>query len=588
MDCVPFTEARAYCRWMGKRLPTIDEWLLAASGNDDRLYPWGNDKPTCEHLVVGQLYGEPCGPTSSQPVGSRPKGASPYGVLDMAGNVREWIGFGEAEKPGPIPRILRRGGAWSDAKSWKFRVKATDDELGTLDTGFRCVSITRPLPPNPTIVLPKGTRIFERTTASPPRYDSYQWSVRQKIVPNNPERYDAVHDVTVPGLQASGPVSVVGFTSRANKSHPRARLGILNEGRFTPTEVQAIPASGPNPESYINFDQQALVDPRGRRVGLATRWRIKAGRQVQEQRYLSDCPLHIPAGVAPATFDKHCSAVAVDPMSWQWPVLQGNYIAFLNGKTETSDLIVAQLQPRLQIVGTRTIKIPALRIVRSPITDRALVLRANPGGLQPVDLKHPETAYPWVDLPAKASISILPDGRALAAVHQSDQKIALRRLTDALQFAPLEARGLKACTSDGYATLTWDAASSQLVGPREHNGAWDALRLVTHGERWCFLSAWGQKIRTVPRSADRRQLTVDGRGQPFVVDTERASLRVRTVTRGDDWTAIGRLSTPASEQLRRAKVYASPRGERLVVIAETRASDGTSQWYAWVADGARR
>jgi formylglycine-generating enzyme required for sulfatase activity len=120
--CVNWDQARKFCDWDGKRLPTEAEWELAARGEYGRIYPWGNTKPSCDLATYGSCA------EHSLPVGSIPDGASPAGALDMAGNVYEWVhdwydpdyyaNSPSLNPQGPASgekRVMRGGGYYHDA-----------------------------------------------------------------------------------------------------------------------------------------------------------------------------------------------------------------------------------------------------------------------------------------------------------------------------------------------------------------------------------------------------------------------------------------------------------------------------------------
>ncbi len=116
-------EAAAFCASKGGRLPTEDEWMVAAASaaNPPRRYPWGDTGAVCRRAAWGLADG-PCARTGDGPdtVGAHPDGDSPLGLHDLAGNVAEWVAP-DAQRP---EVGVAKGGSWRSSLATDLRVWA--------------------------------------------------------------------------------------------------------------------------------------------------------------------------------------------------------------------------------------------------------------------------------------------------------------------------------------------------------------------------------------------------------------------------------------------------------------------------------
>lgn len=140
VDDISWREAAAYAAWRDGLLPTEEQWEFAARGTESRIYPWGDEPPTCDRAHFAG-----CEPEGTVPVMSHPAGATPEGVHDLAGNVWEWV-MPNWFRPGLTPvndesRRMRGGGYAEPAFFLRAANRSNDffEGFRSRGVGFRVV-----------------------------------------------------------------------------------------------------------------------------------------------------------------------------------------------------------------------------------------------------------------------------------------------------------------------------------------------------------------------------------------------------------------------------------------------------------------
>ena len=146
INCVDWSGATAYCGYRGWRLPTEQEWEIAARGKEAYDYVWGNDAPTCIHTIMKEERKGGCGKNATWPGSSKGPDRSWCGAKDMGGSVREWVLSPYEPYPGGevdagVNGYVNRGGSWmmdkEDYSTVHTRLVDAVDERRP-DLGFRC------------------------------------------------------------------------------------------------------------------------------------------------------------------------------------------------------------------------------------------------------------------------------------------------------------------------------------------------------------------------------------------------------------------------------------------------------------------
>jgi formylglycine-generating enzyme required for sulfatase activity len=279
INCVDWEQADAFCRWVGKRLPSENEWEYAARGTPGRKYPWGNE----------ESGGEACLNRSNPrlgtcPVGGFPDDVTPLGILDMTGNVWEWTST-KNHPSREFDDFVIRGGSWIDNQACHAAHRGVANPMaGSAEGGFRCARDDEPSP---------ASRGSSSTSGKMERIETGSFmmgSARQKADDDRVEEQPA-HRVTVAAFEMDRTEVTVASFAACVKAGACTVPGPVNSGHPGPDTEKPTwcnwgnPNKSKHPVNCVSWYQaNAFCEWAGKRLPTEEEWEY-AARGPEEREY---------------------------------------------------------------------------------------------------------------------------------------------------------------------------------------------------------------------------------------------------------------------------------------------------------------